>query len=100
MSIVTGRSAATSPLGPRGRRLPAARSLRYNPSDEELAELTSRMPNARRTAYGNYNVQTRVVSRSAGSTYLVTDDPDQTTGRTISEPTRKIASINSVSKIF
>src|SRR4051812_45912088 len=33
------------------------------------------MPNARRTAYGNVNVQTEVVSRSTGSTYLVSDEP-------------------------
>ena len=44
--------------------LPAARSIRWNPSPAELRELTSRMPNARHTAFDNYNVQTKVVSRS------------------------------------
>jgi phosphoenolpyruvate carboxykinase (ATP) len=41
------------------------------------------MPQARRTAFGNYNVQTRVVSRSKASTYLVTDDPSITDDQTI-----------------
>jgi phosphoenolpyruvate carboxykinase (ATP) len=58
--------------------------VRYNPSAADLQSLTSRMPQARRTSYANYNVQTRVVSRSAGSTYLVTDDPSETTGKAIS----------------
>jgi phosphoenolpyruvate carboxykinase (ATP) len=83
MSTVTERSATNSPMGPKGRRLPVARSVRYNPGAEELQELTSRMPQARRTSFGNYNVQTRAVSRSAGSTYLVTDDPAETTGKAI-----------------
>ncbi len=71
-------------MGPHGTRLPAARSVRYNPAPSELQELTSRMPQARHTSFGNYNVQTRVTSRSKGSTYLVTDDPSLTTGQAIS----------------
>jgi len=55
--------------------LPAARSVLENPTAEELQELAAAMPNARRTAYGNVNVQTRVLSRSTGSTYLVSDEP-------------------------
>ena len=43
------------------------------------------MPQARRTSFNNYNVQTRVVSRSKESTYLVTDDPAETTGKAISK---------------
>ena len=58
--------------------------MRYNPSATELQALTSRMPQARRTSFENYNVQTRVVSRSKESTYLVTDDPTETTGTAIS----------------
>lgn len=34
------------------------------------------MPNARPSRYGNLNVQTRVVARSKGSTFLVMDEPD------------------------
>ncbi|HEX9634099.1 MAG TPA: phosphoenolpyruvate carboxykinase [Candidatus Limnocylindria bacterium] len=84
MSTLTGRPVTGAPMGPRGRRLPAPRSVRFNPSAADLQELTSRMPPARRTSFGNYNVQTRAVSRSAGSTYLVTDDPAETTGKAIS----------------
>jgi phosphoenolpyruvate carboxykinase (ATP) len=57
-------------------RLPPAASVLENPSPDELKELAARMPNAQRTAYGNVNVQTEVVSRSKGSTYIVTDEPD------------------------
>jgi phosphoenolpyruvate carboxykinase (ATP) len=84
MSTLAERPTANAPMGPHGHRLPPAASLRYNPSAAELQVLTSRMPQARRTSFGNYNVQTRVVSRSKESTYLVTDDPTETTGKAIS----------------
>ena len=77
MSVLADRPGAVRPLGPQGRRLAAARSVRFNPSAEELQELTSRMPNAQRTQFGNYNVQARVHSRSNGSTYIVTDTPER-----------------------
>jgi phosphoenolpyruvate carboxykinase (ATP) len=64
--------------------LPAARSTRWNPSPAELRELTSRMPNAKHTEFDNYNVQTRVVSRSKASTYIVTDRPEEHSDQTIS----------------
>jgi phosphoenolpyruvate carboxykinase (ATP) len=83
MSTLTERPSTNAPMGPHGRRLPTARSVRYNPTAEELQALTARMPQARCTSFGNYNVQTRATSRSAGSTYLVTDDPTETTGKTI-----------------
>jgi phosphoenolpyruvate carboxykinase (ATP) len=57
-------------------RLPRAARVIENPSPEELKELTARMPNASPTRYGNLNVQTEVVSRSKGSTYIATDEPD------------------------
>jgi phosphoenolpyruvate carboxykinase (ATP) len=84
MSTLTERPGANAPMGPRGQRLPQARSVRFNPSASELQSLTARMPQARRTSFGNYNVQTKVVSRSKESTYLVTDDPAVTTGKAIS----------------
>src|ERR687895_2871569 len=84
MSVLADRPASSAPLGPGGSRLPAAKAGRYNPSPGELQELTSRMPQARRTGFGNYNVQTRATSRSAGSTFLVTDDETETTGKAIS----------------
>jgi phosphoenolpyruvate carboxykinase (ATP) len=84
MSTLAERPTANAPMGPHGRRLPPARTLRYNPSAKELQALTRRMPQARRTSFDNYNVQTRVVSRSKESTYLVTDDASETTGKAIS----------------
>ena len=65
------------------RSLPPSRSVRWNPDAEELRRLTAAMPNARRTVFDNYNVQTRVVARSKASTYIVTDDPRQFSGQTI-----------------
>jgi phosphoenolpyruvate carboxykinase (ATP) len=57
-------------------RLPPAASVLENPSSDELKELAARMPNAQWTRHGNVNVQTEVVNRSKGSTYIVTDEPD------------------------
>ena len=84
MSTLIQRPTTNAPMGPQGRRLPTPRTVLVNPSAEVLQELTSRMPQARATSYGNYNVQTRVTSRSKASTYLVTDDPTETTGKAIS----------------
>ena len=53
-----------------------AKSIARNPSPEDLQAMTAEMPQARRTVFGNYNVATKVVSRSAASTYIVTDDPE------------------------
>src|SRR5204862_1344099 len=41
------------------------------------------MPSTRITASDNPNVQTRVTSRSAGSTFVVTDDPTTASGKTM-----------------
>src|SRR5438067_10823279 len=41
------------------------------------------MPNCRITEFDNPNVQTRVTSRSAGSTFVVTDDPTAASGKTM-----------------
>ncbi len=57
-------------------RLPQAKRVFVNPSPEEVKELAAKMPRARRTKYGNVNVQTDVLARSKRSTYLVTDEPD------------------------
>ncbi|MDQ4006060.1 MAG: phosphoenolpyruvate carboxykinase [Actinomycetota bacterium] len=54
-----------------------------NPSPEELRAFTEEMPNSRITEFDNVNVQTRATSRSAGSTFIVSDDPDVTSGKTI-----------------
>jgi phosphoenolpyruvate carboxykinase (ATP) len=42
-----------------------------NPTPEELRKFTEEMPECRISEYGSVNVQTRVVSRSAGSTFVV-----------------------------
>jgi phosphoenolpyruvate carboxykinase (ATP) len=54
-----------------------------NPSPEELRAFTEEMPQCRITAYGNLNVQTRVLSRSAASTHVVTEDPSTTSGKSM-----------------
>ena len=66
-----------------GTHLPPARAIRWNPSPAELREMTARMPNARHTEFDNYNVQTRVVSRSKGSTYIASDHPEQHSDQTV-----------------
>ncbi|HUG84897.1 MAG TPA: phosphoenolpyruvate carboxykinase (ATP) [Euzebya sp.] len=63
--------------------LPKAKSILRNPSQDELRELVAAMPNAQLTEFGNYNVTARVTARSAGATYLVTDDPSTTQVQTM-----------------
>jgi phosphoenolpyruvate carboxykinase (ATP) len=55
----------------------------FRPSFEELREYAAAMPNARETEFGNLNVETEVVSRSKGSTFIVTDDPSKHSDQTI-----------------
>jgi phosphoenolpyruvate carboxykinase (ATP) len=57
-------------------RLPEAANVIENPSPDEVKALAAEMPNAKPTEHGNLNVQTEVVNRSKGSTYIVTDEPD------------------------
>lgn len=62
-----------------------AKSFLIDPTQDELTELTAKMPNARWTAFGNLNVTTRVDSRSARSTFIATDEQERHRGhRTIS----------------
>jgi phosphoenolpyruvate carboxykinase (ATP) len=61
-----------------------ARNLIEDPTQEDLRRFTAEMPNARWTEFGNLNVQSRVDARSAGSTYIVTDRPEETSSQTIS----------------
>ncbi|HEX2031957.1 MAG TPA: phosphoenolpyruvate carboxykinase [Actinomycetota bacterium] len=60
-----------------------AKDVFENPSPEDLRNFTEEMSNCRVTKFGNVNVQTRVTSRSAGSTYVVSDDPGITSGQTM-----------------
>ena len=62
--------------------LPRAKSVLANPSQEELRGLVASMPNAVKTEFGNFNVTTKVTARSAGSTFVVSDD-----GGHLSKPT-------------
>src|SRR5437762_4684323 len=64
--------------------LPDGKSVRVNPTPEELKELAAKMPNARETRYGNLNVQTEVLARSKASTFLVLDDPESSSQQAIS----------------
>src|SRR5947208_10721263 len=74
-------------------RLPEAASVVENPTPDELKELAAKMPNARWTRHGNVNVQTEVVSRSKGSTYIVTDEPDGQNQSITREEGRKWAEV-------
>jgi phosphoenolpyruvate carboxykinase (ATP) len=58
-----------------------AKTFIDNPSHKDLRKLTAEMDNAHHTVFGNLNVQTRVDSRSAASTYIVSDNPDQYRGQ-------------------
>ncbi|HKZ75185.1 MAG TPA: phosphoenolpyruvate carboxykinase (ATP), partial [Actinomycetota bacterium] len=60
-----------------------ARTVHDNPSPAELRKFTEEMPQSRITEFDNVNVQTRVTSRSAGSTFVVTDDPSTASGKTM-----------------
>jgi phosphoenolpyruvate carboxykinase (ATP) len=67
----------------RAANLPPARAINWNPRPDALRAMTALMPNARRTEFDNFNVQTRVVSRSKGSTYIATDHPEQHSDQTV-----------------
>jgi phosphoenolpyruvate carboxykinase (ATP) len=60
-----------------------AKKIHDNPSADELRTFTEEMFSARATEFGNLNVQTRVTSRSTNSTFVVTDDPDTTSSKTV-----------------
>lgn len=64
-------------------QLPVAKSVEVNPTQEDLKQLVAEMPNAQLTEFGNWHVKARVTSRSAGSTFIVTDDPSRTTKPTM-----------------
>lgn len=65
-------------------QLPSDCTFLYNPSFEQLDEMITAMPNAKKTKYGNWNVSTKVTSRSAPNTFLITDKPEKHTMKTIS----------------
>jgi phosphoenolpyruvate carboxykinase (ATP) len=63
--------------------IPTAAKLIWNPSHEELRDLTGQMPNARLSAFGNWNVQAAVDARSKASTFIVSDHPEEHPSQTI-----------------
>ena len=63
--------------------VPDALGLTWNPSAAELQQFTGEMPNARRSAFGNWNVQSAVDSRSKASTYIVSDHAQEHPSQTI-----------------
>jgi phosphoenolpyruvate carboxykinase (ATP) len=63
--------------------LPKAKSVAVNPTQDELKEWVSQMPNAQLTEFGNWNIKAEVTARSAGSTFIVTDDPSSTSKATM-----------------
>jgi phosphoenolpyruvate carboxykinase (ATP) len=64
--------------------LPRAKSVAVNPTQDELREWVVEMPNSQETEFGNYNVKANVTARSAGSTFIITDDPDSTPKQSMS----------------
>jgi phosphoenolpyruvate carboxykinase (ATP) len=64
-------------------KLPAAKSVAVNPTQDELKAMTAQMPNAQLTEFNNWHVKARVTARSGGSTFIVTDDPSQTEKQTM-----------------
>jgi phosphoenolpyruvate carboxykinase (ATP) len=63
--------------------LPKAKSVAVNPTQDELKGWVSQMPNAQLTEFGNWNVKAEVTARSAGSTFIVTDDESSTSKATM-----------------
>jgi phosphoenolpyruvate carboxykinase (ATP) len=64
-------------------RVETTGTIHRNPGPDELRRFTEEMPQCRVTEFGNVNVQTRVVSRSSASTYVVTEDPTSTSHKAI-----------------
>jgi phosphoenolpyruvate carboxykinase (ATP) len=63
--------------------LPRAKSVAADPTQAEMQAWAGQMPNAQQTEFGNFNITARVTARSAGSTFVVTDDPATTTKQTM-----------------
>ena len=64
-------------------QLPSAKSVAVNPTQDELKAWVEQMPNSQKTEFDNFNVKARVTARSAGSTFVVTDDPTEVSKATM-----------------
>jgi len=62
---------------------PHVRSALFDPTPEDLRELTEAQATSRPTEYGNLNITTTVTARSKQSTYIVADDPSRHSDQTI-----------------
>ena len=56
----------------------------FNPSIEKLRQFTFGMPSTQKSEYGTPNVTTKVLARSKGSTYIITDSPNHHSDQCIS----------------
>ena len=65
-------------------KLPLAKSVTANPTQDELKAMVAQMSNAQLTEFGNWHVKARVTARSGGSTFIVSDDPGRTSKKTMS----------------
>lgn len=70
------------------------KSVIFRPDAETLRKLTGNMATARMTEFDNYNVTTRVLSRSKRSTFVVDDDKNRHSGPCITrEEGRRVAKL-------
>ncbi|MGE3166542.1 MAG: phosphoenolpyruvate carboxykinase [Planctomycetota bacterium] len=76
---MTPRGASSSPA-----LLVEPKSVIFRPDAQALRTLTGQMSQARLTEFDNYNVTTRVLSRSKRSTFVVDDDKTRHSGPCIS----------------
>lgn len=73
-------------------KTPSDCTLLYNPNFEQLDKMIAAMPNAKKTKYNNWNVSTSVTSRSAPSTFVISETPKKHSMKTISpEEGKRIA---------
>ncbi len=59
------------------------KSVLLNPSFEDLRTLIDVQSNCRQSEFGSPNIATKVVARSKGSTFIVTDNPEDYSDQTI-----------------
>lgn len=60
-----------------------AKKVYFNPSFKELDALIARMPNARKTEFNNWNIETKVTARSKNNTFIASDSPEEHSDQTM-----------------
>jgi phosphoenolpyruvate carboxykinase (ATP) len=81
LSTTSTASKRVTVPGTPGRGGRAVATAIDNPTPEELRKFTEEMPECRISEFGSVNVQTKVLSRSSGSTYVV---ERESSGKTMS----------------